>query len=287
MATINYGTTAFVAAAVREMWDNQLQKKIYARSISRNLAGAVRYIQNYSQGANKTLEWTRSTGISDGGDAAWDIANADETLPNVDYGLTTKSVTADMRGSYVKQKIDVMQDQEGFVVPDIMDSLAERMANIENKLFITTIDATTNVVYDGTENAGSGTALTLPEAMKGVTEIKNSEGDCLYILMNPNTVQTLADDMVDAGVIGDNEFLRNRAVGRLFGATVIETTYVADNVLYYLGNDAVRMYERMPYTMTNGVPSAIHVIEQFAIKARFGFALDREEFVVKSTFNGN
>ena len=285
MATINYGTTAFVAAAVREMWDNQLQKKIYARSISRNLAGAVRYILNSSQGANKTLEWTRSTGISDGGDNVWDIANADETLPNVDYGLTTKTVTADMRGAYVKQKIDVMQDQEGFVVPDIMDSLAERMANIENKLFISTIDATTNVAVDGAVG-DDNVALTLVEAMKGVTDIKNAEGECLYILMNPNTVQTLADDMIDASIIGDNEFLRRRAVGSLFGATVIETTYVADNVLYYLGQDAVRMYERMPYTMTNGVPSAIHVIEQFAIKARFGFALDREEFVVKSIFNG-
>lgn len=286
MATINYGSTAFVAAAVREMWDNQLQKKIYARSISRNLAGAVRYIQNYSQGANKTLEWTRSSGVLDSGDAVWDIANADETLPNIDYGITTKTVTADMRGAYVKQKIDVMQDQEGFVVPDIMDSLAERMANIENKLFISTIDATTNVAVNGASGNGN-VALTLPEAMKGVTEIKNSEGDCLYILMNPDTVQTLADDMIDASIIGDNEFLRNRAVGRLFGATVIETTYVADNTLYYLGNDAVRMYERMPYTMTNGVPSAIHVIEQFAIKGRFGFALDRDEFVVKSIFNGN
>lgn len=283
--TIKYGDSN-ITSAVREYWDNVLQSKIYALSVVRNLAGSVRYITNYAQGVDKTHRWTKSNGITDAGDTIMDIANTDEVLPQVDYGVGEGSVTANHKGSFVKEKTDILQDQQGFVVPDIMTSLSQRMAQIENKEFFTLLGTTTNVAVNGA-SGNDNVAISLPEMFKGITNIKNQEGVCRYIILNHNTVQTVADELMDASYVGDSDFLRNHTVGRLGGALVIATTYAPDNTVYYLGEDAIRHFERAPYQMRFGRDNTEDIVAKFAIEARWGFGFDRSEMVVKSIFNGS
>jgi hypothetical protein len=204
-------------------------------------------------------------------------------MGQVDYGVEEKSVTADHFGGYVSQKVDIMKDQQGFIVPDIISSLSRDLAERENAIFVALLATTTNEPV----TAASNTDISLTELHKGVVEIEAVNGDCLYILMHPRTVATFADEMIQADLVGDNSFLRRNAVGQLFGATVVKTTRVPANVVYYLGNEAVKMFERMPYTLTNGRDSVKSLEVHFAVEARFGFGFDRDEMVQKSTFTGN
>lgn len=283
--TIKYGD-ANITSAVREFWSSELQEKLYAQSLSRNLAGSVQVVARYEQGVDKTYNWTRSKGITTTSATRYDVANSDLEMNQVEYGTEEYSVTADHFAGYVAEKVDILRDQEGFVVPNIIDSLARDLAEKENAIFTALLDTTTNVAVDGAVG-DDNVAVTLQNLRDGVTSIKNSLGQCNYILMNHNMVSQFADEMGDASIIGDNGFLRDNTVGRLYGANVIESTRIPDDTVYYLGNDAVILFERMPYTLTNGRDNITDLYVKFAVEARFGMGFNRDEMVVKSIYNGN
>lgn len=276
------GGDAGIVSAVREFWQNQLQDLIYEQSISRNLAGAVEMVKQYGQGYDKVLRWTKSQGITTTAADRFDVANTDLEMGQVEYGTEELSVTADHFAGYVAEKVDILRDQEGFIVPNILSSLAESLAERENTIFSTLVQTGADVVA-----AADTVDISLVELRKGVTAQRVDKVKTLYMLMHPETVQTFADEMVPANTIGDNNFLRNNAVGSLFGATVIETTYVPANVVVYLARDAVKFYERMPYTLTNGRDNISDLFVKFAVEARFGMGLNRSESCRKSTFTGN
>lgn len=280
--TIKYGD-ANIIASVREYWDMMLQEKIYARAIARNLPGAVQVISRPGQGIDKTLRWTRSQGITTTATDRYDVASTDLEMNQIEYGTEELSVTADHYAGFVAEKVDILKDQEGFVMPNIMSSLSRDLATKENELFISVMDAASTDVV----TAASTTDISLVELRKGVTAIENDNLESLYILMSPNTVQTFADEMLPANTIGDNTFLRQNNVGMLFGSNVIRTTYVTDNIVYYLGEEAMRMYERLPYTLTMARDNVSDLYVKFAVEARFGFGADRSEAIKKSTFTGN
>ena len=244
--TIKSGDAGIVSA-VRQFWEGTLQDLIYEQSISRNLAGAVQMVKQYGQGFDKVLRWTRSKGITTTDATRYDVANTDLEMNQVEYGTESKSVSADHFAGYVAEKVDILRDQEGFVVPNILSSLAENLAIKENEIFSTLVQTGTDVIA-----AASNVDISIVELRKGVTAQRVDNVKTLYILMHPETVQTFADELLPANTIGDNNFLRNNAVGSLFGATVVETTYIPANVVVYLARDAVKFYERMPYTLTNG-----------------------------------
>jgi len=277
--TIKYGDSNIVAA-VREYWDNMIQEAVYARSISRNLPGAVQVIQNAGQGVDKVYRWTRSKGITTTASDRFDVANSDLEMGQLEYGTEEKSVTANHYAGYVPEKVDILRDQEGFVMPDIQRSLSEDLAKKENNLFISTINGTANTPVTGVD-------ISLVEMRKGVTAIENADLEPLYLLMSPNTIQTFADEMKPANTIGDNQFLRRNQVGSLWGCEVIKSTYVPEDTVYVLGEDAVRMFERMPYTLTMARDNVSDLYVKFAVEARFGFAIDREDSVQKMTFTGS
>ncbi len=279
--TIKSGDAGIISS-VREFWENQLQDLIYEESISRNLVGAVQMVKQYGQGYDKVLRWTRSKGITTTAADRYDVANNDLEMNQVEYGTEELSVSADHFAGYVAEKVDILRDQEGFVVPNILSSLAQNLAERENTIFSTLIQTGADVI-----TAASNTDISIVELRKGVTAQRVDNVKTLYMLMHPETVQTFADEMLPANTIGDNNFLRNNAVGSLFGATVIETTYVPANVVVYLARDAVKFYERMPYTLTNGRDNISDLYVKFAVEARFGMGLDRAESCRKSTFTGN
>lgn len=280
--TIKYGD-AGILASVREFWDSILQKKIYAMSISRNLPGAVNVISRPGQGIDKTLNWTRSQGITTTATDRYDVANTDLEMAQVEYATEELSVTASHFAGYVAEKVDILKDQEGFVMPDIMDSLSRDLAVKENQLFMGVIDAAATEVI----TAIDAIDISLVEMRKGVTAIENESIDYLYMLLSPNTVQTFADEMLPANTIGDNEFLRKNNVGRLFGGDVIRSTYVTDNEVFYLGRDAVRLFERKGYAITTARDNITDLYVKFAVEARFGFGADRSEGIIKATFTGD
>ena len=279
--TIKTGDAGIIAS-VREFWEANLQDLIYEESISRNLAGAVNLVKQYGQGFDKTLSWTRSSGITTTASDRYDVANTDLEMAQVEYATEELSVTANHFAGYVAEKVDILRDQEGFVVPNILSSLAENLAVRENELFSTLVQTGADVI-----TAASSTDISIVELRKGVTAQRVDKVKTLYMLMHPDTVQTFADEMLPANTIGDNTFLRNNSVGSLFGATVIETTYVPADVVVYLARDAVKFYERMPYSLTNGRDNISDLYVKFAVEARFGMGLDRAESCRKSTFTGN
>ena len=279
--TIKSGDAGIVSA-VRQFWEGTLQDLIYEQSISRNLAGAVQMVKQYGQGFDKVLRWTRSKGITTTDATRYDVANTDLEMNQVEYGTEEKSVSADHFAGYVAEKVDILRDQEGFIVPNILSSLAENLAIKENEIFSTLVQTGADVIA-----AASNVDISIVELRKGVTAQRVDNVKTLYMLMHPETVQTFADELLPANTIGDNNFLRNNAVGSLFGATVVETTYVPANVVVYLARDAVKFYERMPYTLTNGRDNISDLYVKFAVEARFGMGLDRAESVRKSTFTGN
>jgi len=279
--TIKSGDAGIISA-VRQFWEGTLQDLIYEQSISRNLAGAVQLVKQYGQGYDKVLRWTRSKGITTTASDRYDVANADLEMKQVEYGTEEKSVSADHFAGYVAEKVDILRDQEGFIVPNILSSLAENLAIKENEIFSTLVQTGSDVIA-----AVDNVDISLVQLRKGVTAQRVDNVKTLYMLMHPETVQTFADEMLPANTIGDNTFLRNNAVGSLFGATVVETTYVPANVVVYLARDAVKFYERMPYTLTNGRDNISDLYVKFAVEARFGMGIDREESVRKSTFTGN
>lgn len=283
--TIKYGD-ANITSAVREFWNSELQDKLYAQSLSRNLPRSVQVVARYEQGVDKTYNWTRSKGITTTSSTRYDVANTDLEMNQVEYGTEEYSVTADHFAGFVSEKVDILRDQEGFVVPNIIDSLARDLAEKENAIFTALLDTTTNVAVNGAAG-DDDVAATLQNLRNGVTSIKNSLGQCNYMLMNHNMVSQFADEMGDASVIGDNGFLRDNTVGRLYGANVIESTRIPDDTVYYLGNDAVILFERMPYTLTNGRDNITDLYVKFAVEARFGMGFNRDEMVVKSIYNGN
>jgi len=278
--TIKNGDAGIIAA-VRQFWEGTLQDLIYEQSISRNLAGAVQMVKQYGQGFDKVLRWTRSNGITTTLSTRYDVANTDLEMKQVEYGTIEKSVSANHFAGYVAEKVDILRDQEGFIVPNILSSLAENLAIKENEIFSTLIQTGVDVIAPVDNVAAS-----IIQLRKGVTAQRVDKVKTLYILMHPDTIQTIADELLPANTIGDNTFLRENSVGSLFGATVIETTYVPANVVVYLARDAVKFYERMPYTLTNGRDNISDLYVKFAVEARFGMGVDRTESVRKSTFNG-
>lgn len=276
------GGDAGIISAVREFWQSELQDLIYEQSISRNLEGAVKLVKQYGQGYDKVLRWTKSKGITTSTPDRYDVASTDLEMGQVEYATEELSVTADHFAGYVAEKVDILRDQEGFIVPNILSSLAENLAERENEIFATLIQTGSDVI-----TSASATDISLVELRKGVTAQRVDKIKTQYILMHPETVQTFADEMLPANTIGDNTFLRNNSVGSLFGATVVETTYVPANVVVYLGRDAVMFYERMPYTLTNGRDNLSDLYVKFAVESRFGMGLNRPESCRKSTFTGN
>lgn len=281
-ATIKYGDST-ITAAVRELWDSMLQEKIYAASISRNLPGAVQVLQRYGQGIDKTFRWTRSQGITTTSDTRYDVTNTDLEMNQVEYGTEEKSVTANHYAGYVAEKVDILRDQEGFIMPDIMDSLSRDLAERENQLFLSVVDSNANEDI----TSASSTNISLVNLRKGVTAIENENLEPLYLLMSPNTIQTFADEMQPANTTGDNIFFRQNVVGSLWGCNVVKTTRVTDNIVYTLGRDAMKLFERAPYTLTTARDNVSDLYVKFAVEARFGFGPDRTESIRKSTFTGN
>jgi hypothetical protein len=281
--TIKTGDAGIIAS-VREFWESTLQDLIYEQSISRNLAGAVQLVKKYGQGYDKTLNWTRSKGITTTASNRYDVANTDLEMGQVEYATEALSVTADHFAGYVAEKVDILRDQEGFVVPNILSSLAENLAIKENEIFATLLQTADDVTGLA---AGDGVDISLVKMRLGVTEQRIDNVKTLYLLMHPNTVQTFADEMLPANTIGDNNFLRQNVVGSLFGANVIETSYIPANKVIYLARDAVKFYERMPYTLTNARDNVSDLYVKFAVEARFGMGLDRAESTKVGNFTGN
>ena len=277
--TIKYGDSNIVDA-VRQYWDTELQSKVYAKSISRNLPGAVRIVANYGQGVDQVYRWTRSLGITTTDSTRYDVATSDLEMNVVAYGVEDHTVTALHKAGYVQEKVDILRDQEGFVMPNIMDSLARDLAKSENVAFVSAIDAAST-------SATSGSAISVVLLRKGPTAIQMADLTPLYIIMNANTVQTVADELLPANTTGDNTFLRENNVGRLHGCDVILSTYVADNTVYTLGENAAVIFERQPYTMTTARDNISVLFVKFAVEARFGIGADRTESIRKSTFTGS
>lgn len=340
--TIKQGDSNIIKA-VREFWDDALKKKVYAKSIPRGMIdSAVKYVQRYGNELSKTFEWTIEQGITSVGDDIFDVANTDLEMNQVEYGVTSDSISVLHKAGFVAQKVDILQDQEGFVVPSILDSLSKRMAVIESKMFMAAVApvTVTNTVYAATLAAIAGVtagqakaatesdidalsistdaktaakavlveatttaaeitaaslagALTdandvsLVELRKGVTDLENQEEDCTYVLLSPNTVQTFADEMTPANTVGDNEFLRRNAVGSLFGATVVKSTYVPDNEVFYFADEAMILYERKPYTLTTARDNITDLYVKFAIEARFNIGVYDSNRVRRNIFSGN
>lgn len=270
-----------ITAAVREFWDQDIQKKIYDMVLSRNLEGAVVWRQDYRQGVNNTFQWTRSQGITTTDSTRYDIGTNDLKLKQVEYGTESLSVSANPKGAYVSEKLDILRDQEGFVMPDIMDSLAEDMAKIEDTMFLDVLSSNATAVYE----SGDNEELSLLSLKKGgVTPIEKNNLTFRYYLMNPATVDLFGDQLRPANTTGDNTFLRNNVVGSLWGGDVVKTNKVAEGEVYYLANDAVRAFEREPYTMNMRRDNIDDYFVKFAIQARFGFNKDRDGAIQKSTF---
>lgn len=280
-ATIKQGD-ANITAAVREFWDQDIQKRIYDMVLSRNLEGAVVWRTDYRQGVNNEFKWTRSQGITTATATRYDIGVNDLELQQVEYGTEELSVSAAPKGGYVAQKLDILRDQEGFVMPDIMDSLAEDMAKIEDTAFLNVVDTNATVVYAPVD-AVALNLLSLKQG--GVTPIESNNLTFRYYLMNPKTVDLFGDELRPANTTGDNTFLRNNVVGSLWGGQVVKTNKVAEGIVYYLANDAVRAFEREPYTMNFARDNVSDYYVKFAIQARFGFNKDRTGAIQKSTFN--
>lgn len=274
-----------ITAAVREFWDNTLQEKIYERVLSRNLPGAVNIIQRYGQGIDKTYRWTRSLGITTTTSSRYDVATSDLEMKQVEYGTEEKSVTADHKAGFVAEKVDILRDQEGFVMPDIMDSLARDLAVKEDNMFISVLSSNATVDIA----SASAVDISLVELRKPVTKIEENDLEGLYMLMSPQTIQTFADEMDDASFTGDtdNAFLRRNVVGQLWGLTVVKSNKIPDDEVYYLGEDAIRMFERAPYTLTMNRDNITDLYVKFAVEARFGFGADRVDGIRKAEFSGN
>lgn len=280
-STIKYGD-ANITAAVRQFWDNTLQEKIYSRVLSRNLPGAVNIIQRYGQGIDKTYRWTRSKGITTTATDRYDVASTDLEMSQVEYGTEEHSVTADHKAGFVAEKVDILRDQEGFIMPDIMDSLSRDLAVKEDNMFISVVNSNATVDIAAVDS----TPISLIELRKPVTKTEENDLECLYMLMTPQTIQSFADEMDDASFVGDNDFLRRNVVGQLWGVTVIKSNKVTDNEVLYLGEDAIRMFERAPYTLTMNRDNITDLYVKFAVEARFGFGVDRVEGIRKAEFSG-
>jgi len=279
---------ANILAAIREFWQNELQDKIYEESISRSLTGAVTMVKQYGQGYDKVLRWTRSKGITTTATDRFDVANTDLEMKQVEYGTEELSASADYFAGYVAEKVDILKDQQGFIVPNILSSLAASLAERENEIFVNLIDNNATEVLPLDTSTGDPTVdMSLVELRKGVTAQRVDKIKTLHILMHPNTIQTLADELLPANTVGDNQFLRNNTVGSLFGSKVIETTYVPENVAYYLGKEAIKFYERMPYTLNVKRDNISDLYVKFAVEARFGMGVDRVESIKKASFTGN
>lgn len=281
--TIKSGDAGIVAA-VREFWQAELQDLIYEESISRNLDGSVNIVKQYGQGYDKTLNWTRSSGITTTASDRYDVASADLEMNQVEYATSELSVTASHFAGYVAEKVDILRDQEGFVVPNIMSSLAENLAIKENETFSTLVQTGADVTGLAVADAVD---ISLVQLRKGVTEQRVNKVKTKYMLMHPNTIQTFADELLPANTIGDNKFLRDNVPGSLFGANVVETSYIPENKVVYLAREAVKFYERMPYTLSLGRDNISDLYVKFAVEARFGMALDRSESCIVGHFTGN
>lgn len=280
--TIKTGDSNIVAA-VREYWDEMLQDKIYAMSLSRNLAGAVNVIARYGQGIDNTYRWTRSKGITTTDSDRYDIGSTDLYLNQVEYEVEEKNLSASPFGGFVAQKLDILRDQQGFIMPNIMSSLARDLAEKENTVFVALLnDNATDVV-----ETADAEEISLVGIRKLSTSIEKNNLEPLYFLMSPETIQSFADDMTDAAYVGDSQFLRNNVVGRLWGCTVVKSTRIPDNEVYCLGEDAAVLYEREPYTLNMARDNVSDYFVKFAIQARFGFGVDRAESITKGTFLGD
>jgi len=279
--TIKPGDSTIIAA-IREYFQEDIQKKVYEASISRNLPGAVTIVANYAQGVADRYQWTKSSGITTTATDRYDIASTDLKLPVVEYAVTKDYVDATFKGGVVSEREDVMMDQEAYIMGDIQESLVNDLAKKENELFAT-------VVLAGTAVTGSTSTvdLTVTSSRFGVTQMRAATADrgtCRYIIMHPNMTQGLADFMSDASKAGDNRFLRENVVGMLHGANVVQSTYVTDGKVVYLGDDAVVLFERKPYTLAVAQDQIDDLFYKFAIKARFGMKIKRANRCLVGTF---
>jgi hypothetical protein len=198
-------------SAVREFWDEKKKKKVYAKSLPRGMIdSAVRYLQRYGQGLSNTFSWTIEQGITTDGDDIFDVANTQLEMNQVEYGVTFGEVSSKHYAGYVAQKVDILQDQEGFVVPSILDSLAKRMAIIESKVFMTqartaddqntTVDATRKAILAipaGQTKANTETAI---DALSISAEAKTAAKGVL--VEDPTTAAEIIL-AADAGAVAD------------------------------------------------------------------------------------
>jgi len=135
-----------ITSAVREFWMADLKKKTYAKSLPRGMIDiVVKYIIEHGQGKSNTFNWTIEDGITSVGDDIFDVANNQLEMNQVEYAVSEDSVSAEHKAGYVAQKVDILKDQEGFIVPSILDSLAKRMAIIESKIFMNKADTAVEV----------------------------------------------------------------------------------------------------------------------------------------------
>lgn len=271
-----------IVDAIREYFLAGIQKRVYEQSISRNLPGAVTIISDFSQGRSNKLEWTKSLGITTTDSTRYDIASTDLKLPAVEYGVDKDYVEASFKGGVVYEREDVMRDQEGYVMMDIQESLINDLTTKENQLFAAVVEA-------GTTVTGTSASVDLSEttAQYGVIQMRTASSDqgvTRYMLMNPNMTLALADYMTDASKVGDNRFLRENEVGQLYGARVVQSNYITNGKVVYMGDDAVIMYERMPYTLKVSQDEVDDLYYKFALKARFGMKIKRANRCLVATF---
>lgn len=279
--TIKPGDSTIIAA-IREYFQEGIQKKVYEDSISRNLPGAVTIVANYAQGVSDRYQWTKSSGITTTSSTRFDIADTDLKLPVVEYAVTKDYVDADFKGAVVSEREDVMMDQEAYVMGDIQESLIADLTKKENELFAA-------IVLAGTAVTGSAADVdfTVTTSRYGITQMRSAsadQGKCLYMVMHPNMTNGIADFMSDASKAGDNRFLRDNVVGMLHGANVVQSTYITDGKVVYLGADSVVLFERKPYTLAVAQDNVDDLIFKFAIKARFGMKIKRANRVLVGTF---
>lgn len=279
--TIKQGD-ATIIAAVREYFEEDIQKKVYENSISRNLPGAVTIKSNFAQGVSNKYEWTKSSGITTTDSTRYDIATNDLKLPSVEYATTKDYVEAEFKGGVVSEKEDIMMDQEAFVMGDIQESLISDLTTRENELFAA-------VVLAGTAVTGSATDvdLTVETVRYGVNQMRVAtadQGKCRYIVWHPNMSQSMASFLSDASKAGDNRFLRENAIGMLHGASIVESTYITSGKVVYLGDDSVVLFERKPYTLAVSQDQVDDLYYKFAIKARFGMKIKRANRCLVGTF---
>ena len=280
--TIKPGDSEIIAA-IREYFEEDIQKKVYEQSISRNLPGAVTIKANYAQGVSNKYEWTVSSGITTTASDRYDIASDDLVLPQVEYALTKDYVEASFKGGVVTEREDVMMDQEAYVIGDIQESIIADLTKKENELFAAIVLAGTAV-----ENTGSSVDLTVETSRYGINQMRtaaNNQGKCRYMLMHPNMTQHLADFLSDASKTGDNNFLRENKLGKLHAALVVESTYITNGKVVYLGDDSVVLFERKPYTLTVQQNRNDELYYSFALKARFGMKIKRAERCLVATFS--